>query len=118
MVAVRIQLDDHAGLVIATRVDRGLEGVVRVEVGSTTEMAAGVDAAVTVNVDVIHVAPRTAAENDRTASSSLDHAWAAGANAVVPATTMIAVTAIILVVSERIGADNRPVAAAKILVRL
>lgn len=42
---------------------------------------------------------------------------AAGANAVVPATTMIAVTAIILVVSELIGTANRSVAAVKMLVK-
>ena len=65
VVAGRVELDDHARLVVAARVDGDLDGRVGVQVGEPAEVAAGDEAAVGGDVDVLGVTPVGAVEDDR-----------------------------------------------------
>ena len=63
--AGRVELDDHARLVVAARVDVDHVGRVGVQVGESAEMATRDEAAVGGDVDVLGVAPVAAVEDDR-----------------------------------------------------
>ena len=64
VVAGRVELDDHARLVRAARVDGGHVDRVGVQVGGTTEVAAGDEAAISGDGDVFHAAVAGAVEDD------------------------------------------------------